>query len=158
MKTDGEMKVQRKEILTLPLEAVVDQVQVPATLPPGIQPPYQLILIKYAILISEKLRHQDGIHIRPTNVHLSYCTSNGPKAVRLEVNVVLFKGAGNDGRIVSPTLANKYTKLAALILKIKANLSQVPMLDNVAPFLNCGIGAPLGGITDPPASPWVGIS
>jgi hypothetical protein len=85
---------------------VVDQIQVPATLPPGIQPRYQLVLIKYTILIYEKLRHQDGIHVRPTNVHLSYCTSNGPKAVRLETNAILFKGAGNDGRVVSPTRAD----------------------------------------------------
>jgi hypothetical protein len=130
----------------LPLEAEVDQVHVPATLPPGIQPSYQLILIKYAILICEKLRHQDGIHIRPTNVHLSCCTSIGPKAVRLEVNAVLFKGAGNDGRVVSPMLANSYTKLAVLVLKIKANWLPVPMLDNAAPCLNCGIGAHLGGM------------
>lgn len=78
--------------------------------------------------------------------------------MRLEVSAVLFKGAGNEGRVVSPMLANKYTKLVALVLKIKANLSPVPMLDNAAPCLNCGIGAPLGGITDPPASPWEGIS
>jgi hypothetical protein len=37
-KTDGEMEVQQHEPLTLPLEAAVDQIQVPATLTPEIQP------------------------------------------------------------------------------------------------------------------------
>ena len=132
---------------------MVDQVQVPATLPPGIQPPYKLVLIKYAILIYEQLRHQNGIHIRPTNVYLWPRTSTGPKAMRIEVNAILFKGAGNDGRVVSPVRADAYTKLVALVLKMKANLSPVPALDNTAPYLNCGMGAPLGGITDPPGSP-----
>lgn len=85
------------------------------------------------------LSHRKGIHIRPTKVHLSYCTSNGPKVVRLEVNAILFKGAGNDGRVVSPMRANTYNKLAAVVLKIKANLSPVPALDNVAAYLNCGM-------------------
>lgn len=76
----------------------------------------------------------------------------------LELNVVLFKVAGNDGRIVPPMRADKYTKLAALVLKIKVNLSPVPVLDNTAPRLNCGMVAPLGGITDTPGSPWVGSS
>jgi len=69
--------------------------------------------------------------------------------MRLEVNA----GAGNDGRVVSPVRANTYTKLANLILKIKANLSPVPALHNTAPYLNRGMDAPLGGITDPPGSP-----
>lgn len=137
---------------------MVDQVQVPATLPPGIQPSYQLVLIKYAISIYEKLKHQNGIHIRPTNVHLSHCTSIGPKAMRLEVNAILFKGAGNDGRVISPVRSDTYTKLAAVVLKIKANLSPVAALDNTALYLNCGKGAPLGGITDPPGPPGVGSS
>jgi hypothetical protein len=42
---------------------------------------------------------------------------------------------------------------AALVLKIKANLSPVPALDNTAPYLNCGMGAPPGGITDSPGPP-----
>ena len=127
------MEVQQHELLTLPPEAVVDQVQFPATLPPVIQPPYQfLVLIKYAVLIYEKLRHQNGINIRPTKLHLSYCKSNGPKVVRFEVNAILFKGAGNDGRVISPMLADTHNKLAALVLKIKANLSPVPAIDNGA--------------------------
>lgn len=74
----------------------------------GYNPQYKLVLIKYAIvmLVYEKLRHQNGIHIRPTNVYLWHCTSNGPIAMRLEVNALLLKGAGNDGRIVSPVRAD----------------------------------------------------
>jgi len=60
--------------------------------------------------------------------------------------------------IVSPMRADTYNKLTALFLKIKANLSSVPALDNMAPYLNCGMGASLGGITEPPGSPGVGSS
>lgn len=78
--------------------------------------------------------------------------------MRLEVNAILFKGAGNDGRVISPVRSDTYTKLAAVVLKIKANLSPVAALDNTALYLNCGKGAPLGGITDPPGPPGVGSS
>jgi hypothetical protein len=55
------------------------------------------------------------------------------------LNAILFKGTGNDVRVVSPMLAGKYNKLAVLVLKTKVNLSSVPALDNMAPYLNCGM-------------------
>lgn len=67
-------------------------------------------------------------------------------------------GAANDGRVVSPMRADTCTKLAALVRNIKVTLSPVPALDNMAPCLNCGMGAPVGVITDPPDSPGLGSS
>lgn len=62
-------------------------------------------------------------------------------------------GAGNNGSLVSHVRADTNSKLAALVLKIEVNLSPVPALDNMAPCLNCGMGAHIGVITDPPGSP-----
>lgn len=103
----------------------------------------------------EKLRHQDGIHIRPTKYIYRMHIKNGPKATRPEVNATLFKGARNNGRLASHMRADTYAKLAALVLKIKVKLSPVSALDYMAPSLNCGMGAPIGVITDPPGSPGV---